>query len=59
MSRLEIADEFQTRVKSLPDIERAVVKCFNTIQSNRLKAVNLTGESFGMQRLRELSNLLK
>ncbi|KAM3135397.1 hypothetical protein pb186bvf_012555 [Paramecium bursaria] len=59
INNIEVTDEFQKRLKSLPDIERQIVRCFNTIQSSRLKGTSLTGETFGAQRLKEMSGLLK
>ncbi|CAD8206909.1 unnamed protein product [Paramecium octaurelia] len=51
--------EFQKRIKSLPDIERAIIKCFNTIHSHKLKAVPITGgESIGKTKLKEIKNVL-
>ncbi|CAD8188495.1 unnamed protein product [Paramecium pentaurelia] len=51
--------EFQKRIKSLPDLERAIIKCFNTIHSHKLKAVPITGgESLGKTKLKEIKNVL-
>ncbi|CAD8089212.1 unnamed protein product [Paramecium primaurelia] len=51
--------EFQKRIKSLTDLERAIVKCFNTIHSHKLKPVpSNKGENISKTKLKEIKNVL-
>ncbi|CAD8191337.1 unnamed protein product [Paramecium octaurelia] len=51
--------EFQKKICSLPDLERAITRCFNTIHSHKLKAVPYgRGESIGKSKLKEIKNVL-
>lgn len=49
---------FIKSVKSLPDIERSIIRIFNSISASKLRAVAFSGETFGQSRLKELSSLL-
>jgi hypothetical protein len=52
------AIEFINRIKAFPDIERSIVKIFNSISATKLRAVSNSGETFGQSRLKELAGLL-
>ncbi|CAD8045359.1 unnamed protein product [Paramecium sonneborni] len=57
---IEPCDEFQKRLKSIPDLERNITRCFNTIHSHKLKAVPITGgDSFGKIKLKEITQVIK
>ena len=60
MNNIEPSEEFQKRLRSLPDLERAIIRCFNTIHSHKLKAVPVTGgESYGKIKLKEIASVIK
>ena len=60
MDCIEPCYEFQKRLKSIPDLERSIIRCFNTIHSHKLKAVPITGgESFGKIKLKEITQVIK
>ncbi|CAD8169693.1 unnamed protein product [Paramecium pentaurelia] len=60
MDFIEPCDEFQRRIKSIPDLERNIIRCFNTIHSHKLKAVPISGgESFGKIKLKEITQVIK
>jgi DNA mismatch repair protein MSH6 len=42
-------------------LERAIIKCFNTIHSHKLKIVPITGggESYGKIKLKEIASVIK
>lgn len=60
MDFIEPCDEFQRRIRSIPDLERNIIRCFNTIHSHKLKAVPISGgESFGKIKLKEITQVIK